>query len=396
MKNRLGPGFLVTAAFIGPGTIVTCAISGLQFGSSLLWALLLGLLITFLFQEMAARLSLSQSTGLSESIIKTTSNDTLKYAFRILILLSIFLGNAAYESGNLIGASIGIDQLLGISDQSYSSLIIAGFVLILLLAGGYKFIERMMIFMVFLMGVSFVVLLVVSDSLSCPSNMKGIQFDPSTLFSSLALIGTTVVPYNLFLHSKSIQSKWGSKADLKTVRIDLLISIIIGGLISSSILLVFASTSQGLISIDNLSDMTIGLENVFGYWAKYLVSVGIFCAGFTSSLTAPLAAAYALTGLFNLDERQKETFEKGIIIAVLLTGVIVGYLGIKPLFIIQLAQFANGLLLPIIAILLIFTLNRLKDTSYKNGIITNVFSVFIVLFLLILGVRSILFSIGVW
>jgi manganese transport protein len=398
MFKKLGPGFLVTAAFIGPGTIITCASSGIKYGFSIYWALLLGIGITILFQEMAARLAVHYGEGLSETLVKNSSRKSIKLFFQIAIIVSIFIGNAAYESGNLMGATIGLSTLIGHGNEEFIIFILSVLVTIILWIGNYQALERLLVWLVFLMGFVFIVLIILADwsQISLGDLHFSDQTNQSYLFTAVALIGTTVVPYNLFLHSRSIMKKWGLSPSLRIVRFDLLFSIVFGGLISLSILLVFAASKNQISAINGLTDLTNGLELKYGIWARYFVSSGVLIAGLTSSLTAPLAASYAISGLFNLEPKRKKNVELITWILVLLTGLLVGLSGIRPIFLIQLAQFANGLLLPFVAIFLLFALNRRELNELKNGLISNILGGIVVLFLMLLGIKYILISLELW
>ena len=110
---RLGPGILITAAFIGPGTLTVCTIVGVNSGTSLLWAILFSVIITIITQNIAAKISLKTKKGLAQVLIDY-SNTPLKKWFMLMLLISaIFLGNSAYEAGNITGAKIGIEQIIG-------------------------------------------------------------------------------------------------------------------------------------------------------------------------------------------------------------------------------------------------------------------------------------------
>jgi NRAMP (natural resistance-associated macrophage protein)-like metal ion transporter len=102
--KNIGPGPLVAAAFIGPGTVTVCTLAGVNFGFSLLWAMVLSILATVILQEMAARLGIVSQKGLSEVIRSQISNPLLRTMAIILILSAIVIGNAAYEAGNISGS----------------------------------------------------------------------------------------------------------------------------------------------------------------------------------------------------------------------------------------------------------------------------------------------------
>ena len=111
--NNIGPGPLIAAAFIGPGTVTLCSIAGLDFGFSLLWTLVLSIIATIVLQEMSARLGIISKKGLSQVIRDEIENPILKNIVITLILLAIVIGNAAYEAGNISGGVLGLEAVFG-------------------------------------------------------------------------------------------------------------------------------------------------------------------------------------------------------------------------------------------------------------------------------------------
>lgn len=111
--KNIGPGTLVAAAFIGPGTITVCSLAGIKFGYNLLWALLFSILATMLLQEMSARLGLVLRQNLATAMRNYFQNPVLKFSLITLVILAIVLGNSAYEAGNISGAVMGISVITG-------------------------------------------------------------------------------------------------------------------------------------------------------------------------------------------------------------------------------------------------------------------------------------------
>ena len=111
-KPTIGPAALITAAFIGPGTITLCILAGVTHGFSLLWAMLLSTLITIFIQNTAARIAWTTRKGLAQSSLQQTNHPLLKILLGALLIGAIFIGNAAYEAGNLTGALIGLKGIL--------------------------------------------------------------------------------------------------------------------------------------------------------------------------------------------------------------------------------------------------------------------------------------------
>jgi len=144
--KNIGPGTLIAAAFIGPGTVTLCTLAGVNFGFNLLWAMLLSIIATIVLQEMAARLGIISQKGLSEVIREEIKIPFFKWFVTILILSAIVVGNASYEAGNISGGILGLETIFGklilnIGSLSINlmSLVIGVIAFILLYIGRYKF-----------------------------------------------------------------------------------------------------------------------------------------------------------------------------------------------------------------------------------------------------------------
>ncbi|MBR9834071.1 MAG: divalent metal cation transporter [Alphaproteobacteria bacterium] len=395
-----GPGALVTAAFIGPGTITACTLAGVGFGYALLWALVFATFATVILQEMSARLGVVTQKGLGETLAHLFEQSIWKWPLFILVAVALYLGNAAYEAGNLSGAALGIEAVFGEGRRVFITgvVTISALASILLLSGSYKLIERMLIVLVLAMALAFVTtfFLVMPD-------LKGIlrglfiPYIPSgSLMTVIALIGTTVVPYNLFLHASAARRKWSTPDDLGAARQDNMVSIGLGGLVAIFVVSTAAGSmfAAGL-QVTSAGDMARQLEPLFGKYAVFLLGTGIFAAGLTSAITAPLATAFAMTELLDLKGGQKSTAFRTVALSVVLIGAGLSLTGIKPIKIILAAQFANGLLLPIIAGVLLFVMNqRAMLGQYANGWKANILGIGVLLIVLGLGVRSILRAAG--
>jgi len=387
LKKYFGPATLVTAAFIGPGTVTVCTLAGANSGYTLLWALAFSIFATIVLQEMAARLGFITQKGLGAAIRKNTPEGFLRLLFFFIVVSAILIGNAAYEAGNISGAVLGMNLVFG--TFQFWPVVIGAIAAIFLFIGNYKFLESLLIGLVITMSLCFIITAFVLQP-SFVEIAKG--FVPSSdanFLTVLALIGTTVVPYNLFLHAASISEKYKPDAQLSDIRKENFVSILLGGLVSMAILIVAATAMQGMSGdISSASDMAIQLEPLLGSWAKYVMALGLFSAGVSSAITAPLAAAYAARGIFGWENTKTSSKFRLVWMCILLIGVIFSSLGFKPITIIQFAQIANGLLLPIIAIYLLYMMNR-KDLlgRFVNSSIQNAFGLFVIIITLFLSFR---------
>ncbi len=400
MKNifkNIGPATLIAAAFIGPGTVTLCSIAGVNFGYNLLWAMLLSMVATIVLQEMAARLGVVTQKGLSEVLREEIKNPFFKIVSAILIISAIVIGNAAYEAGNISGGVLGLSTIvpennfiIGSYTINYLNLLIGAVAFILLYIGNYKVLERSLIVLVILMSVSFVLTAVITKP-NIVSIFKGIfipKFPENSLLTIIGLVGTTVVPYNLFLHAALVKEKWHNKSDLPLVRKDTIIAVIVGGLVSMAIII--SASASNLTSINSAVDLAKGLEPLYGQAAKYFLAIGLFAAGITSAITAPLAAAYVVKGIFGWNDGLKSKKFKAVWMFILFLGVLFSSLKIKPIEIIKFAQITNGILLPIISGFLLWIMNKkIVLGKYSNNITQNIFGFIILVLTIFLGVKSI-------
>ena len=387
----VGPGVLIAAAFIGPGTVTLCTIAGASYGYSLLWALLLSIIATIVLQEMALRVGLITNKGLAEVIRVSIKNKFINRFLILLILCSILIGNATYEAGNITGASLGIMAIIGSETLNYTPLLIGFIAFIILYIGDYKVLERSLIFLVITMSVSFMITAIMTkpDLFSLLDGLFMPKINSESLLVVLGLIGTTVVPYNLFLHSSLVKEKWNDISKLKTARIESFISIIIGGIVSMAIIITAASVSYD--NVKSVMDLAKGLEPLYGKFAIYFLGIGLFASGITSSITAPLAAAYVAKSCFGWSGSLKSFNFRIVWFFVLLIGVIVSLLKLNPIEVIKFAQFSNSLLLPIVAILLFWLINN--KTIFKNSYsykLQNILVIVIILITIILGAKGII------
>ena len=388
IKKYFGPSTLVAAAFIGPGTLTVCTISGAGYGYSLLWVLLFATISTIILQEMTARLGLITQTGLGEAIRSQINHPIIRASAIILVFLAIIIGNAAYEAGNISGAVLGISGIFG---EAIPWTLLIGFTsFIILFIGRIRLLEQILIGLVILMSILFFITAIVVQP-DMGSILKGL-FTPSLSASNsiaiLGLIGTTIVPYNLFLHASSVSQKWKKKEDLGDLRKENSVAVGLGGLISMAIVVTSAATLYGR-DISGMSEMAVQLEPLLGSWAKYILAFGLFAAGISSSITAPLAAAYTARGIFGWELSLTSWKFRIVWGTILLLGTTFSMLGYKPIKVIQVAQVANGILLPVIVFFLIYLCNKksLLD-CYINKWWQNALALFVMIVSLIIGFRS--------
>ncbi|MDQ7039760.1 MAG: divalent metal cation transporter [Rhodothermus sp.] len=377
-------GAVLTAAFIGPGTVTTAAAAGAGYGLTLLWTLAFSTLACWTLQEAAARLTICSGRPLAEAL-RHQFGGWKGTAVRLLALGAIVLGNAAFEVGNVLGAVSGLELTWPLPRR----LLVLGVGLatgVLLWFGTLRMLPRVLGAFVAFMGLAF---LVTALRLHPPDavwlrHLVWPALPEGAGLLVVGLIGTTVVPYNLFLGSGLARGE-----PLSATRFGLAIAIVGGGLISMAILVV-GTAVHGPFTYEALAS-TLG--QALGTWARTLFALGLFAAGFTSALTAPIAAAITARGLLaEHDTSERAPIYRVTWLLVWGSGILLSLLDLRPIPAIIAAQALNGVLLPVVAIFLWIATNdpRLMGREGLTPPGLNVLAGLSVSVALLLGLRNLL------
>ncbi|MDY7094922.1 MAG: divalent metal cation transporter [Acidobacteriota bacterium] len=376
---------VIAAAFIGPGTVTTAASAGHGFGLRLLWALAFSTVACLVLQEAAARLTAVSGLDLGQALRQRYHGGLGGAAVLVVVLGAVVLGCASYEAGNILGAVVGAQ--LGVAVATPWLVLAIGLGAVALLwSGRPSLIARLMGLLVAVMGAAFVITAVVLAP-PLPELLRGLLMPALPAGSGvvvLALVGTTVVPYNLFLGSGLARGQ-----SLGEMRSGLAVAVVLGGLISMAVVVV-GTVVTGEFSFPQLAEV---LDGRFP-GGRWLLAVGLFAAGLTSAVTAPLAAAITARSLFSDAEdpawSPTSARFRGVWGLVLAVGLASGLSGVRPVPAIILAQAFNGLLLPLVAVFLLVAVNdrRLMGERGLNGPWANALMAAVVWVTLVLGARQ--------
>ncbi|MEM9595852.1 MAG: Nramp family divalent metal transporter [Acidobacteriota bacterium] len=389
-KRLLGvlAGAVVAAAFLGPGTVTTAARAGSAHGPRLLWALLFATVACWVLQDAAARLTLASGHPLGEALRRRFRSGASAVAVLWLVVGAVVVGCAAYEAGNILGGVAGAQLALPAS-KTVLTLVSGGAALALLWFGSTGAVVGVLGMLVAVMGLGFLATAVglvpapaeVARGLLVPSVPEG------GALLVLGLVGTTVVPYNLFLGSGLARGQ-----DPGEARLGLAVAIGLGGLISMAVVVVGGAV-VGDFSFGAVAEV---LGNRLGGWAVGAFGLGLFAAGFSSAVTAPLAAAITARGLFAEGADDPRWHARGwrfrvVWLGVLGAGVTFGLLDVRPVPVILLAQALNGILLPVVAVFLMVVVNdRRLMGGAVNGPAANLLMGLVVAVTTALGARGVL------
>lgn len=375
---------IISAAFIGPGTVTTASQAGANYGLTLLWALLFAIIATILLQEGSARITIASGFSLGEAIAKKYRRKSRR--IKIFLVFAIVFGGAAYQAGNIMGAVSGLKLIFNYSEVMITIPIVL-LASILLWTGNTTFIARSLGVIVAFMGIIFI-LVAFNTQYTFIHLLEGAilpQIPDGSEILVIGLIGTTIVPYNLFLASGISHGQ-----SMDRMRFGIIFAVIIGGIISMAVLIAGSLVTESF-SFESLFNV---LTQTSGKWAGLLMSLGLFAAGFTSAVTAPLASA--ITAQSILGNEDKSWKSKGINfrliwIGTILVGFFFGISGYQPIPVIIMAQAINGFLLPFIAVFLIIILNDkdLLPKNYLNKKFNNILLILVVLITFILGMMNV-------
>jgi manganese transport protein len=389
----VGPGVVVAAAFIGPGTVTTATLAGARHGVTLLWALVFATLATIVLQEMSARLGLATNAGLASALRTVRGPRWLGPALAALAATAVVSGAAAYEAGNLTGAALGLTAITGVPLRAWVGIgtAIAG---LLLWSGRYHLVERVLAGCVAIMGVVFVAtaVLVAPNVVLLLRSAVTPLLPPHSELTALALVGTTIVPYNLFLHAAVVRERWSSPEDLPAVRRDLVLAIGLGGIVSVAVVVTAAAALNGA-EVKSASDMAAQLTPLLGRWASHAFALGFAAAGVSSAVTAPLAAAYTVLDTLGRGRDVRRPVARVVWLGCIVFGALVALTSVRPVPLILLAQVVNGLVLPIVAAVLLLAMNdRARLGNQVNSWRGNVAGIIVLVLCTVLGARAVILA----
>lgn len=311
-------------------------------------------------------------------------------AIIILTLVAIISGCAAFEAGNILGAVAGITLVNEAISSTIIVLIIGIAAASLLWSGNIQRIATLLGLIVAVLGICFVTtaLLITHDLPAIFTSGLTPSIPPGAELLVLGLIGTTVVPYNIFLGSGLKHAQ--TPSEMKT---SMMIAIGLGGFISITILL----TGTAIIGEFTFPALADALYDQLGAGAVWILGIGLFGAGLSSTLTAALAASITAKSLLENPGDEKKWVENGIRfrsvwIAVLVIGLSFGLMNLQPVPVIILAQALNGIILPVIAVILFLLMNndRVLPQSDQNSFLYNIGTSVVVFLTILIGLTNLL------
>jgi manganese transport protein len=377
---------VISAAFIGPGTVTTAVAAGSHFGLDLLWAITFATIGCIVLQEVSARITIASGKTLGQALLLTYGNRR-GVAAQWILGISVILGCAAYEAGNILGAVSGLNLITGWS-SSILTVIVTLAAAAVLWTRGKSWISNLMTFLVAVMGVAFAAL-ALSSTYDTPALLSSAVIPSIPMGSELlvlGLVGTTIVPYNIFIGAGISKGQ-----TIPLMRIGLTISVVVGGLITAAILL----AGNSIESFNSFPELARAMSEKVGSWGSFALAMGLFAAGFSSAITSPFAASIISTTVLGATKTSQERWVWG---AVLLTGFAFGVSGVRPIPVILAVQAINGLILPLLSVYLIFVVNdeRIVPRQHAPGALYNLLLLLILFIVVLISLNNIDKSVMSW
>ena len=390
--KAMGPGILVVGSFIGPGTITSATRAGAGHGFALLWTVIFSVIAVIVMQEMAARLGIVTQNGLAEELVKELSDKpTMKWAMIALVGSAITLGGFAYMGGDLTGTAIGLSAITGIPSNIIAPIWGCCILVIINIGDAVKSLEKLLSVCVAIMALVFVITMIVVKPDLSELFLGAVPTVPEgSIMTCVSLIGTTVVPYNMFIHATSARKTWTDPKQLPLARFDVTVTMIIGGIITAAVMVTAGTVMRGM-PVNSAIDMAAQLEPTLGSLSVPFLAIGLVAAGVSSAVITPLGVSYVLAGLFGWEMHKKDKRFFWTNTAVVVAGILVAATGFNPIAIIMTAQAVNGIFLPIIVFALVFVTSRSRVMGeYTNSPIRNLLGGCVFIISLVIGVSSVM------
>lgn len=303
----LGPAYLISVGYMDPGNWATDIAGGSQFGYTLLWVLLMSNIMALLLQSLSARLGIVTQRDLAQASRETYS-PFVNYILYFLAEIAI----AACDLAEVLGMAIGLNLLFGIPLlEGVLITVLDTFLLLFLINKGMRKMEAFIIALVAIIGFSFVFEMIFAEP-EIDKVFAGLipsLPNEAALYIAISIIGATVMPHNLYLHSSLVQTRKFDRSDagikqaLKYNFIDSTIALNLAFFVNAAILILAAATfhKNGYFEVAEIQDAHQFLEPLLGNkWAPILFAVALIAAGQSSTVTGTLAGQIIMEGYLNL------------------------------------------------------------------------------------------------
>ena len=302
----LGPAYLVSVGYMDPGNWATDLAGGSKFGYTLIWVLLMSNLMALLLQGLSARLGIVRGRDLAQA-----NRETYPKAVNFVLYILAEIAIAACDLAEVLGMAIGIQLLTGLPlVWGVSITVLDTFLLLYLQRLGIRKMEAFIITLVGVIGISFLIEIILAkpDVAELATGFIPGRLSDEALYIAIGIIGATVMPHNLYLHSALVQTRKidrtdeGIKQAIKFNRIDTTIALNLAFFVNAAILIVAASVffKTGNSDVAEIKEAHRLLPAFLGNVAPVLFAVALIAAGQSSTITGTLAGQIIMEGYLSL------------------------------------------------------------------------------------------------
>jgi manganese transport protein len=375
----LGPGFLISVAYMDPGNWATNISGGATYGTALLWVIVLASIMAMGIQIVAAKLGIA--TGKDVALL---CRESLPKSVVYILWVAAELAMIATDMAEIIGAAIGFQLVCNF--PLWAGAVLAGVSSFALLAvrtaftSGYRVIEFVVMAFVGIIALVFVIELFVAKPSAhlIFSGLKPTIPDTEALYIAIGILGATVMPHSVYLHPDIVQDRRsrlveekGNTEDvhrnhLRFESVDTVLALI-GAMFVNAAMLIVAATALNGTGIDTVEDAYTTVQDIFGEYASVLFGVALIAAGLSSSLVATMAGQIVMDGFLNWSVnvwiRRSVT---------LLPSLAIVVVGLEPTKVLVASQVALSFELPFVLIPLVY-FTRKPDLmgSFVNSKVTT-------------------------
>jgi manganese transport protein len=374
----LGPAFIASVAYIDPGNFATNIQGGSAFGYNLLWVIALANLMAMVLQSMSAKLGLATGKNLAE-LCREHFSKPVVYVMWIISEI----GAMATDLAEFLGASIGLNLLFGIP-LLYATLItgVVTYLILLLERYGFRPLEAVITALVGVIAICYVI----ETFLSHPDwSQIGLHVmvpwegNTSSILFSVGIIGATVMPHVIYLHSSLTQMRIIPRSEREARRIfrwsipDVVIAMGLAGLVNMAMLYMAAATfhAHGKSGIADISTAYQTLTPLLGVAASFVFAISLLASGLSSSTVGTMAGQVIMQGFvgFTIPVWVRR-------LVTMLPAVMVALLGFNPTQVLVISQVVLSFVLPLPVItLILFTRRRDVMGTLVNSPVTTVLAI---------------------
>ncbi len=372
--KSIGPGFILASLVLGPGSITVASRIGSASSFSLLWVVLIAGVSMIIYTSMAARIGI-----VSPNTLLKTITDTYGKWFAVSIGVASFLASLSWQFGNNLGAGIAMSEITGINEAIWP-LIFTPIALVLLFYAKnlYKSLEKIMMYMVMIMIIAFLFTLVLiqPNLLEVTKGFLPLSFSTSNFDEIAALVATTFALPAAVYQAYLVRDKGWKKDKLEEGQISAGMGVIMLGLITTMIIITSAATlyPKGIV-VNSAADMAKQLEILFGSYAKYVFSIGLSAAAFSSLMVNAVIGGGLLSDSLNLGRSMNDKMPKLFTTIILVVGMLIAaFFKGNIIYALIMAQASSVFGVPLIAIGIFLLANNKKvmgefvNNKWQNGI----------------------------